>query len=435
MIDDVRGRISEGVNRSRLKLEAKRAVRPLVVVLGGLAIGAVIGAWLLSHVAPTLLKNTYEARFAVRDAYGVLPEVDKVRYRGIPAGTITKLQREGTQVVLTAEIDRKYGPLFRDVRAALRPQTPLNDMYLDIVDPGSEKAGKLDGIAAERQTDTSVKINDVLNTLETSERTRLAALLDNLGNGLEDGGRRLRAAVTQLTPFLESVAGVTDQLARRRTATKRLVHNVSVLTDELRRRDGHLRRLVRDGGATFGTLQAGSADLDATLRAIPGTFRELQTSFASVRGVLDDVDEAVTALDPVAEKLPASLASVRRLEPVLGDAVDDLQQPVQRLLPLTRALQPVADDLEGSLVALRPQAGSIEKIVNAVDGCLPGIRGFFQWNASLSKYGDARGPIPRGNLAIGVPDTGALATKREPGKSCAPGHAIGGRVPTPEDEG
>jgi hypothetical protein len=64
------------------------------------------------------------------------------------------------------------------------------------------------------------------------------------------------------------------------------------------------------------------------------------------------------------------------------------------------------------------------------------LRGFFQWNASLSKFGDARGPIPRGNLAVGIPDVGLPGVARRPAaKNCAGGKTIGGRAARKADEG
>lgn len=435
MILDVRDRMTEGVNRARLRLEARRAVSPLVVVIAGLLVAALGGTWLITHTVATFLRGTYEVRVAVRDAYGVQPGVDRARYRGVEAGAITGLEREGDQVIVVAEIDKRYGPIYRDAKAELRPQTPLNDMYLDIVDPGTEAAGELEGVLPEAQTETAVRIDEVLHTLQADERARLRALLDNLGNGLEDGGRRLRTAVAELTPLVRAAGRLTDQLAARRKATRRLVHNLAILTEELGRRDAQLRRLVRDGSAALGTLQAGSADLDATLRLLPPAVSELLASFSRVRGVLGDVDAAVDELMPVADRLPAALESVRALDADLSGVVRDLRDPVRRLVPLSDALRPVARSADRALAALRPLVPAIDKTTDGVVRCRYGIRGFFQWNASLSKFGDARGPIPRGNLAVGVPDTGLPGlARRLPGRNCVPGTTIGGRVPRPEDE-
>jgi hypothetical protein len=63
------------------------------------------------------------------------------------------------------------------------------------------------------------------------------------------------------------------------------------------------------------------------------------------------------------------------------------------------------------------------------------VQGFFQWNASMSKFGDVRGPIPRGNVVLGAQSTGVTSAPDEfAPKACTAGRPIGGRVPSPSDE-
>lgn len=436
MIADVRDRVTEGFNRERLRLESRRALPAIPTLLAGVAMTLVGAALIFSQLSPTLFKATREARFAIDDAYGVLEGVDQVRYRGVPAGQIKKIERRGTQLVLLVSV-RKDFPVYKDARAELRPQTPLNDMFLDIVQPGTKAAGELgDAVLPEGRTSTSVKINDVLNALESNERTRLGQLLDNLGNGLSDRGDALRAAVAEFTPFVRSAGPIAEALAERQAITKRLVRNSAVLTTELGRREHQLRTLVREGSATLGALQAGSSDLDQTLRQLPPTFSEINASFAALRGVLDDVDAAVSDLGPVADRLPSSLKTVRELNSDLSPTVARLQRPIQRLVPFANSLRPVAGDLDASATALRPQLGSFNKITDSLTKCEDAVIHFFQWNASLSKFGDVRGPIPRGNLAVNAPDSGLPGVKkREPAENCAGGVTIDGRVPRTADEG
>jgi ABC-type transporter Mla subunit MlaD len=434
---EVRNRRSERINRARLKLEVKRAARPAVVVVLGAILGLACAVYIGVHVSKTLLASTYELRFAVDDATGVVAGKDPVRYKGIPAGTITKIETVGTQPVLTVQIQKKYGRIYRDATAALRPNTALQDMYLDILDRGTASSGA--ATAAKplpaRQTSTSVNLADVLDVFRADERTRLRALLDNFGNGLRDRGAALRTAFAEAVPFLQVAGRVSAQIAARRPMTQRLVHNAAVLTTELGRRDTELRRLVREGSATLSTLQSGSGDLGATLRQLPPTMAAIDSSFAAVTGVLGDVDGAVKSLYPVADRLPDSLAAVRRLNTSAAPAVRALQTPVRRLVPFAQSLAPLARNLSRAVGALRPQVDTIDLVTKRVAGCKKGIQGFFQWDASMSKYGDVRGPVPRGNVVAGPQATGLLSSPDEYApQACTPGKAIGGRVPTPADE-
>jgi phospholipid/cholesterol/gamma-HCH transport system substrate-binding protein len=434
---DTRDRLSEGMNATRLRLESRRSFPSLPPIVLGVVATLVGAALIFSQLSPTLFKKTRTAYVAIDDAFGVLPGVNQVRYRGVPAGTIKKIERRGTQVVLKLSVRKDY-PIYQDAHAELRPETPLNDMYLDVVDPGSPSAGLLgeNDVLPQPQTDSNVKIDDVLNALQPTTRTRLEQLLDNLGNGLADRGAGLRAAVIAFTPFVAQAGQLTQAVARHRALMKDLVHDAAILTTTLGQRQQQVRTLVGAGSATLGALQAGSPDLDRTLRQLPSTVDEIQASFAAVRGVLDDVDGAVTDLGPVADQLPGALKDVRALNAALRPAVRSLARPVDQLVPLAMALRPVAGDLQAAVRALRPQAPSIAKITSGLVTCEMGIIGFFQWNASLSKFGDNRGPIPRGNLAVGTPDVGVTPTvTRRPAPNCAGGHTIGGVVPTAKDAG
>src|SRR4029077_15958802 len=140
---EVRDRRTERINRARLALEAKRALRPAVVVLAGLAIGLACALYIGLHVSRTLLSSTFQVRFAVADASGIVPGLDEVRFRGIPAGSITNVQLIGGQPVGAAQIQDQYAPIYNDAQAQLRPNTALQDMYLDIVSRGTSTAGRV----------------------------------------------------------------------------------------------------------------------------------------------------------------------------------------------------------------------------------------------------------------------------------------------------
>lgn len=432
---DPRTRLTEGVTRARLLQESRRSLRPLValIVSGLFLLGGV--AYIVLHLSTTFGQGTREVHFALREVKGVVPGLADLRYRGLRAGKITKLERRDGQIVATATIAKQYGVIYRDAKAELRPATPLQDIYLDIVDPGTPRAGDLGtGVLPSTSTDTPVDIDDVLSVFRANEQTRMRELVDNLGNGLADRGHDLRAAIVQTTPLLLEAVRVTDALSRKREATKRLVHNAAILTTALGQRDVQLRTLVREGAATFGTLQAGSRDVERTLAELAPTFETINSSFTSVRGVLGDLDTAVSDLYPVADRLPAALTSVRKLSGSLGPAVRAVRTPVQRLVPFSRLLPGLANDVRLTTDALQSQIPAYDKTTQTLADCERGVTGFFQWNASLTKFADVRGPVPRGNLVIGAPDTGAVQEpKRTPGGNCTGGTTISGRPVQPED--
>lgn len=428
---DPRDRLSEGVTSARMKTEVKRARRPTTMFVLGAVLAVAIAGYLLTHISPIFGHSTYEVKFAVNEDYGVFAGFDGVRFRGVLAGTIVRTEREGSRLILVTKIRKDKGIVYKDARAQIRPITPLNNVYLDVVDPGTPSAGRADPDQPlpESRTATSVTVPDVLNLFDADVRQSTSKLLDQLGNGLDDGGLKLRRALVALGPFLAEAGDLTRQVALRERSTKRLIHNTAVLTRELGNRDIELKRLVKTGAATVGTLQQSSGDLDGTLARLGPTFDELQASLHSVRGVVGDVDRGLTSLNPVAERLPGTLASVRSLNKTLSPAISRLQEPVRSLVPFVAGLDRVADRLRPIATALRPQTPTLARLTQRLVSCERGIIGFFQWNTSLTKFGDKNGPIPRGNLAFGVPAAGLPGEPlREPEPACTPGPVIRGVV-------
>lgn len=434
---DVRARRTRSINRARVKLELNRGSRPALVVALGLVLFAGLFAFTLRRVSPTTLSSTYRVSFAVSNVTGVKAGLDEVRIKGVPVGEIEKIDVRRDRPVLVAKIDKKWGRIYRNARAELRPNTALQDMYLDILDRGTPGAGTATAGSPLPPTQTKLPVNvsDVLNVFGPSQRTSMRTLLSDLGNGMADRGRSLRALFVTLVPFVQNAGLITKALAEREPDVRQLVHNTALLTRELGARQQDLRTLVREGTSTLGALGESAPDLDATLRELPPTLTAVNSSFAATTSILGDVDAAVRALGPVADNLPSSLSGLRDLGVQLQPALRALEKPVGALVPLAAAIRPLSASLKSTVDALQPQTDTVDKVTRDMALCKNGIIGFFQWNASMSKFGDSRGPIPRGNVAIGAQSSGLI---NDPGEgapqACSPGKTIGGRVPTAKDK-
>lgn len=432
---DVRERITDHGLRRRAARQAKRSARPLIIVLTTLAIGAVCAIYLVLHIDKTALVGSNTYSFQVADANGVMPSVDEVRFKGIPAGEITSVALHGTQPVITVALESSFGQIYRNATAQLRPNTPLQDMFLNITSRGTPSAGlasTADPVSSD-QTDTSVNISDVLNVFAGNERARLAQLLAALGNGLADRGLALRTAFEELVPFVAQAGRITQQLSIHSGLTKQLIHNAGVLTTALGQRAAQIRTLVADGSQVADTLGASSPALQQTLSELPPTISTADGALSALSGVLPSVNGAVTSLDPVADTLPRALAEIRTLTRVAQPAVDALQTPVARLVPFATTLRPVASNLSASVHTLLPQIPVVIRTVSDVGNCLPALYGFFAWDASMAKFGDARGAAPRGNAVAGAQTLGIKNGFEFAPQACTPGTAIGGRLPQPGD--
>ncbi|MEA2170913.1 MAG: phospholipid/cholesterol/gamma-HCH transport system substrate-binding protein [Solirubrobacteraceae bacterium] len=427
----VRERRNDRFNRTRLKLELRRGAKPTAVVLIGIALAILIAGYITSKVSRTLFSSTEEVSFAVDDATGVLASQDEIRVKGIRAGTITNVRMADGHPLITAKVQKQYGPIYRNARAVLRPNTPLQDIYLDVLYRGTPDGGKAttDFPVPASRTQVAVRVDDVLSVFSPDVRDRLRTLLDQLGNGMADRGQSLRQVFVAAAPLLAAAGRLSDQLAARQPLVKRLVHNTAVLTQELGRRDDTLRTLVASGSRAVGTLQDGRADLDAILRELPGTLTAIDTSFTAVRSVTGDVDDALVALRPVADKVGPALTDLRQLSAVASPAVQKLQTPVTQLVPLAQALPPLTRNLSTAVSSLSTQTDTLSKVTRDLVTCKKGVQRFFQWNVSIVKFGDNRGASPRGNVAEGSP------ASLEAVPACTPGQALGGRPVDLEKDG
>lgn len=430
---EVRDHLTRGINRARIKLELRRARVPLIVCAIGAALGVAGWSYTLSHVGKSggemQSGPTYQVRFAVDDVTAVKPEYAEVKFKGLAAGAIEKVELVDGTPVLTAKIYKTFGPIHRDARAALRPTSAVQDMYLDILDRGTRAAGPATegGPLPAAQTETPVNVADALQLFEPHVRARLAGLLDDLGHGLDDRGDELRRTFVELTPLLDVAGRLTEQLATRRFKTRRLVSEVSTLTGELSRRDRQLRTLATEGGRTLRSLGDGSGDLEATLRELSPTLAGIDSSFAATRDVLPAVDRAITDLGPVAAQLPGALPAVRRLARRADPALRALDRPVRELVPLTDSLRPAARDLRLATQRLLPQLPALDRVTAKASQCELAIYGFFHWTASILKLSDARGPKIRADFAFAPDDVSGVENPNmiRP-QTCAGGATKGG---------
>lgn len=429
----IRQRVTSGVTRERLRQEGRRSLRPLAVSVVGFLVGLLSIGWVFAQIAKysgagvPVLTAKNEVRFAVDRATGVVPGRQEARISGLVVGRITDAQLENGQAVVTVAIQDKYGEVYRDAQAELRPATALNEIYLDITDRGSRESGVADPdepIPAEN-TETTEEIGDILNTFDGDTRERLRGLLSDFGSGLDGRGDDLNAAFVELVPFVRSAHRLTRELAEREGKTRRLVRNASLLTAELGRRQRDVRTVAQEGAAVLNELADRSGDLGATIEGLPPTLSEADATLAAVSGVLPSVDTALVSLDPVADRLPAGVTALDRLSRVGTPAVRALRPSLRRLRPLARALVPATRSADVAVRELLPQTGAIDKTTGTLVSCRITIDSFFQNTMSLFKFGDAGGASPRGEAVAGGEAGGANADPTvSTNPSCAPGQIV-----------
>jgi ABC-type transporter Mla subunit MlaD len=431
-------RLTERVSPAMLTLELKRAARPLLVLAIGFAAAAATGAYILSHLSGGV-GSTHTMKFAVADATGVVPGRAEVRFKGIAAGTIESTDLVGGHAVLTVTVADKFGKMYRNAQAELRPNSALQDMYLDIVSRGTPSTGvpRSGYVVPLDQTHSPVNLAGVLNLFQPGVRAHMHDLINQLGNGLADRGADLRQAFINLAPLLKIAGNVAQQLAARALLTRHLVHNTGSLSATLAARSAQLHALITSGTTTLQALStAGGTALRETIHELPPTLTDLQSALSAFDGLVPHLNGAIDNLMPVADHLPAGLHRLKTLAVSADPAVRKLQAPIVKLEPLANQLRPFSSHLAGALTKISPQVPAVDKLTTYWSECTKQIAYFWFWDQSMSKFFDAQGQMVRGNPQFGfytLPTVkpGYSLVNPEP---CAGGSTIGG-IPTPKYPG
>jgi ABC-type transporter Mla subunit MlaD len=394
-----------------------------------LGVAAFIGGldYIQAHIGADVgLGSTQSVRFATHDATSLKAGRSEVRFKGIPAGTVTGIEYQNGEAVITASMLTKFGPVYRNAQAEIRPNTPLQDMYLDIVNPGTRSAGQVaSGIVPPSQTTIGVNVSSVLDTFDPDVRAQLATLLAELGHGLNDRGAQLREAFVQLAPFIHVMGTLSQQLTVHAAETRHLVHNVGELSRVLASRNTQLRGLIEHGSSVLVATADQRASLNATLVQLPPTLQELGHSFATVGAVLPSVNDAVRRLGPVASQLDGGLSALRAISHDAQPALSALPGPLGELVPLSSELRPFAAQLSSAVSTLRPQMPQLATITSEVAGCPIAPYMFFQWTASITKFEDAMGPYPTGDFGFALDTIPGL---KDPGGAASPSCVSGAPV-------
>jgi virulence factor Mce-like protein len=422
--------ISTGLTRERLALEVRRARGPFAIWLTLLVAAIAAGGLILYHLdLPWPWQSDYSFTVAASDTSGVVSG-DEVRIAGVDVGRVTGVSLQHGQPVIAATMGPQYGPIYRDARLALRPNTPLQDMYLDIENRGNRRAGALrDGIPLPvAQTQAAVQIGSVVDIFDAAVRPRVGAAIDALGDALGSQGANFRRGLTALAPFLQAARQLTSVLATRRVETAQLVHNLGLMTDELAGRDTQVRSLVSGGSVTLQRVASVESSLSALIKQLPPTLSVLPGSFSAVRTAAAQLQPALSALLPTARALGPALASLRQLSPVADSALTALDRPLPGLTALLRTATPLSGRLARAFAELTPQAPRVNHITAAVIPCELAVDRFFNWTQSTTKYYDANGTIPRAAAVVGVGSVGNTPPEKylTAGPSCAAGAPAGG---------
>jgi len=232
---------------------------------------------------------------------------------GVPVGTITAIEPQGTNVKVTMEIDEDQ-PVPADAGAVVVARSVATDRYIELT-PVYHDGPRMapETVIDEARTRTPVEFDEVLKALSDfavgiggSKESRLAVrrFVDTGADVLGGKGQLLNSTVTSLSSAVNGIYG------QRGDITSTLV-SLEKLTTTLATNQATVRQFIKQVTAASQLLAAERTNFRDSLRAI-GTAVETMSDF-----VHTNKDQLVSALRNTTDVMKIVLSRRAQLEEIL----------------------------------------------------------------------------------------------------------------------
>lgn len=379
-----------------------RVGKLLTIAIFAIACIGIFG-WLFTQAGGDLPggEQGTKAQALVPTAFQLVQNAD-VRRAGVTVGKVKDVQNRGSVGVVSFEVDKDQGPLYRDATVRIRTKTLVGENYVEL-EPGTPKAGRLasEGTIPLAQAGEAVQLDEILSGLDDDTRKAIQRNLDALGGGFGDRGAQLSRLFATTPVTLKTVRQLSDLLKDQRPQLAKMIDQTGDVLQAFGDRTADVRNLAVQSQRTAAAAATRDAELGATLTQLPDTLRQLRSTSARLgrvsrrsTPVAADLRVAMAALPAVTRRLEASTNAGRELfdvlpsvskqaDPMLAklqdfsgetkDAVPALDELLRQLNPALRYLKPHARDLStvwanlGSGVDTRDAVGNLGRVHALVD--------------------------------------------------------------------
>ena len=399
-------RVRRNLHNTWTRIRATQGLgRDLAILAGLIVLASVVGGYILTHQRvsfPWEENVTYQADF--EEAPGIAPgQGQEVRIAGVPVGEITEAEITGDgRARLTLSLEKRYGTVHANARAFLRPKSQLNEMYV-LLDPGGEPAKVLEpgSVIPLAQTTRPIQLDEVLSNLD--ERARAAGRI-----ALEESDaalvrpRTIPPGLKAADATLLALRPVMEALDTRREKISRLITAFADIATAAGEDDARLARMLDSARETLDALAARDAELDATLRQLPGFGDDLRTASGAVSELAGQLDPTLDGIKAASDRLPGALAG-------MSDVVDRLDRTVDLARPVVDGARPLVADLRPLLISARSALADtvawshrLDPVTGNLVEHLPDLAAFVYQGNSVFQLEDANGPILRGLVVLGA---------------------------------
>lgn len=258
------------------------------------------------------------------DSVGLFPG-NHVDVLGVPIGTVTDVEPQGTSVAVTMRIPADFA-VPADAGALIIPPTVITDRYVELTPVWTSGPVLADGgvIPLER-TRTPVEFDRIIraldglaNSLSADART-VGAIQDALGVA----ARNLKGNGTAINKGIAGLSAVVGTLASDREDLTALIRSLDGLTATFAQNDATIRRFGRNITRATTVLAENGALLGQTLDALTGALGDVRkfvndnsgavrTSIRDLTAVLAVLNDHRAELTEALDVLPLTLQNLSR---------------------------------------------------------------------------------------------------------------------------
>jgi phospholipid/cholesterol/gamma-HCH transport system substrate-binding protein len=286
----------------------------------------------------------HKYNFVFQNASQLVPE-NQVLIGGQPVGSVESIGlTEDNLARVTVDVEQE---LHEGTTATIRATglAGVANHYVSI-SPGPNSNPPLSdgatlGIGS---TTTAVDLDQFLNTFPNPVRRALGQFVRGNAAIYSNRGEQANRAFKYFGPALNRFDAFLRELNADQNLFGRFVVSSSKLSTAVAQRGGELSSAVSNANTAFNAIASQNVALDRTLRLLPPTFRQANTTFVNLRAALDDLDPLIETAKPATKNLAPFLAE---LGPVLAKAV-----PVFKNLRLGVRREGFANDSAELLAAL-----------------------------------------------------------------------------------
>jgi phospholipid/cholesterol/gamma-HCH transport system substrate-binding protein len=248
-------------------------------------------------------KHGFRLKAVFATAVNIQPS-SPVRIAGVNVGKVTSIQREGSDGLVSMEIEPKGLPLHTDATLKIRPRLFLEGNWFVDLKPGSPSAPTISSghTIPITQTSDPVQLDQVLDALNSDTRANLQDFLQGYGDGLtrepnaaENAEQDpevygLNAAQALNKTYRHAPSALRGSAIVNQATTGTEPHDISELiaaigkvTAALNVHEQALSEWIPNFNAFFASLAAQSSSLSAAIAHLPGALQNAGRAFSALQ--------------------------------------------------------------------------------------------------------------------------------------------------------